>query len=978
MIHDLLRLFLIVTFCFLPSQATSEPTAEVKGARKKVANRPEQPPALPPTPVRWVKGKTTVLLISGGGSSHNFKKFFGNTDSATLEAAGFTTHYTEDRDQAIELLAMADVAIVSTNRKTIDTVAYRKAFMDRLDSGKGVIMLHPGTWYGYEGWPELNAEVVGGGSRSHDRIAPITVEVTIANHPIMQGVSAKFDIIDELYHMNAEGKPDGSAPINVLAQTSPSKKYGQPHPCVWTTAHHKARVAGIALGHDKRAHDHKDFQKILVNAARWIADGKGKKMSTIPSTINLDEQGWDPDTTFPQLSPEEAIKTIEVPNGYHLEVVASEPMVEEPASFAFGPDGAMYVCEWRTYMQDEHATGQKDLHSRVVKLVDTDGDGKMDKRTVFIDKVLLPRTVLPLEDRVLVNFTDSHSIWSYFDDNKDGVADRRELAYKGKANRGNIEHQATGMVWNLDNHIDGNYARFKYKDGKLTATPHSVGRISQWGLSRDDDGHLYCSWAGGGNPAHSFQLPAGYPIVLAPEHGEGYDIPYSSCKVWDQSSGGYNEQEQVILKEFSAACGQSVLRSPLYPEWHGNLVTPEPVGRFIRMSRIETAAGGLKVAHNQFPKSEFIRSTDAYFRPVWSDIGPDGCLYFSDMYRGIIQEKQLFPTDYDDPRTAWVNRYHRVRKWGMLEAYRNGRIYRLVPDNKEPGEVPDLTGKSGATLASLLGHPNGWWRDTAQKLIVTGDKRDAVPALKEIARDPININAHINALWTLDGLEALDNELIESALEDEHPRVRTSAIRLAEGDQAFDKQLLAMAAEENLDPKVAVQLYLSLDKSEKARSDLMSIHRDRPLFAAIEKQERVASAAKRLSRDAQRGLVLYDSLCNTCHGADGKGVIEGDKQLAPALTDSKWFKRGRTDIIARILLKGQFGPVDGVTYGEGIMIPLEHAYDDQQIADVINYIGENFHGWEKSQVKPSKIGNIRAAIKDRTTPWTDAELQKLK
>ena len=123
---------------------------------------------------------------------------------------------------------------------------------------------------------------------------------------------------------------------------------------------------------------------------------------TIILSANAEEkEGWNPDTTFPPLAPAEAIKTIEVPPGYRLQCIASEPMVEEPASFAFDGNGAMYVCEWRTYMQDEYATKQLEPVSRVVKLVDTDGDGVMDKRTVFIDNVILPRTVLPLHDRVL-------------------------------------------------------------------------------------------------------------------------------------------------------------------------------------------------------------------------------------------------------------------------------------------------------------------------------------------------------------------------------------------------------------------------------------------------------------------------------------------------------------------------------------------------------------------------------------------------
>ena len=199
------------------------------------------------------------------------------------------------------------------------------------------------------------------------------------------------------------------------------------------------------------------------------------------------EEGWNPDTTFPPLSPAEAIKTIEIPKGYRLECIASEPMVEGRASFAFDGNGALYVCEWRTYMQDEFATKQHDPVSRVVKLVDTNGDGIMDRRTVFIDNVVLPRTVLPLHGRVLVTLTGSNSVWAYFDDNKDGVSDRHE----GGPNGGNIEHQNSGMVWNLDNTICTNDFRFRYAGGKLIVGKHAVGRISQWGLARDDAGLLH-------------------------------------------------------------------------------------------------------------------------------------------------------------------------------------------------------------------------------------------------------------------------------------------------------------------------------------------------------------------------------------------------------------------------------------------------------------------------------------------------------
>jgi putative membrane-bound dehydrogenase-like protein len=229
-------------------------------------------PLVPAQPVQWEAGKTKVLVI-GGGSSHDFAKFFGGTDVATLKAAGFTVHYTEDRDQAAAELATADVAVISVNRKFFDTAAYRKALFDFAAAGKGIIMLHPGTWYGFAGWPELNAKIVGGGARGHDKIHPFDVKALRSEHPLMQNVPASFTVEDELYYVNAEGAPEGTAKIDVLAETSPSIKFQKPHPSVWITEHPKAKIVGIALGHDARTHDLKPYQTLLSNAVKW-ASGK--------------------------------------------------------------------------------------------------------------------------------------------------------------------------------------------------------------------------------------------------------------------------------------------------------------------------------------------------------------------------------------------------------------------------------------------------------------------------------------------------------------------------------------------------------------------------------------------------------------------------------------------------------------------------------------------------------------------------------
>jgi putative membrane-bound dehydrogenase-like protein len=226
---------------------------------------------LPETkPIVWAPGKANVLIV-GGGSSHDFGRFFGGTDGATLAAAGFSVNYTEDRDQAAAEIGKADVAVISVNRQFFDTPAWRKALFDFAAAGKGLVMLHPGTWYGFAQWPELNAAIVGGGSRGHDRIAKFSVNAVKPDHPVMKGVPASFEVEDELYYVNAEADkiPPGTASIEVLAETSPSVRFKQPHPSVWTTRHPNARIVGIALGHDERVHDHPAFRTLLANAVTW-------------------------------------------------------------------------------------------------------------------------------------------------------------------------------------------------------------------------------------------------------------------------------------------------------------------------------------------------------------------------------------------------------------------------------------------------------------------------------------------------------------------------------------------------------------------------------------------------------------------------------------------------------------------------------------------------------------------------------------
>ncbi|HMI04048.1 MAG TPA: hypothetical protein VK541_16290, partial [Pedobacter sp.] len=229
------------------------------------------------------------------------------------------------------------------------------------------------------------------------------------------------------------------------------------------------------------------------------------------SSLKRDAEGKIIVNTSPSpqyLSPQESLKAIHLQKGYHLELVASEPMIHEPVAIAWDGNGRMFVAEMNTYMQDAEGSDEMKPVCKVKRLEDTNGDGKMDKSVVFIDNLLLPRLILALDDRLLVSETNSNHIYSYRDTNGDGVADEKKMVYRNdEVSTNNLEHQKSGLIWNLDNKIYVTYqdVRYKYDNGMLKTEKLINGSGGQWGLANDNYGRLFYSAAGGETPALDFQ-----------------------------------------------------------------------------------------------------------------------------------------------------------------------------------------------------------------------------------------------------------------------------------------------------------------------------------------------------------------------------------------------------------------------------------------------------------------------------------------
>ncbi|ULQ53609.1 DUF7133 domain-containing protein [Flavihumibacter fluvii] len=705
----------------------------------------------------------------------------------------------------------------------------------------------------------------------------------------------------------------------------------------------------------------------------------------------------DPNPPSSYLSPEESMKTMQLPPGYHLELVASEPVIQEPVSIVWDPNGRLYVAEMRSYMQDIKGTGERLPVCRITRLEDTDGDGKMDKHSVYIDSLVLPRMMLALDDRLLVNETYTYNLYAYRDKNGDGIADEKIQVYENnKPDDANLEHQKSGLIWNIDNwiYVTSNPVRYQYNKGMLKVDTLSSPPGGQWGLTQDNYGRLFFSSAGGETPALNFQENPVYgQLDLDSQLAGDFNEVWPIIGTPDVQGGQERLRPDSTLNHFTASCGQAVYRGDKLPSaMYGDLFICEPVGRLIRRAKMYYK-DGVAILKNAYDKREFLSSSDMNFRPVNMATGPDGCLYIVDMYHGIIQESAWTqPDSYIHPQIK--------RKQLDLNINR-GRIYRVVYDGFKPGPQPQMLNASNEELVAILSHPNGWWRDNAQKLLVIHDDLSVVPALKKLAlgeqsiieklafwnKSPAAVS-RLHALWTLEGLSAIDEEILITALSDEDVEIRKAAIRICEPYLQQNNTTIFTALQKLKNDKeagVKIQLALSLRYSKNPEAialikELRAANPGYPLLTKVatrsleEGDESLAELrSSTMDMDGEdrdlvfQGSTNFKQLCATCHGMDGRGVAS---RLAPPLAGSARVN-GEKDLLINIVLHGLKGPVDQQKYPD--VMPAQKENTDEYIASVLSYVRNSF-GNKGKVVSIDDVKELREATKERQTSWTLSEL----
>ncbi|MEO1258164.1 MAG: c-type cytochrome [Bacteroidota bacterium] len=701
-------------------------------------------------------------------------------------------------------------------------------------------------------------------------------------------------------------------------------------------------------------------------------------------------------------------------DGFSIELVASEPLLDSPVAMQFDNDGRIWVVELPGYMRDIDGSDEEFPDGKIIILSDEDGDGQMDQRRIFLDSLIAPRTLLFAYNGLLYS-ENTNLWWTSLENDRPG---NRILVDSLYVIGGNIEHQPNGLLYNLDNWIYSakSNARYQLKNGKWikeATTPRG-----QWGLTADDEGRLF--YNDNSNPLAGDLI---IPNVLIENKYQEIKYGYRQQIAADRRvfpiqatavNRGYEEgvlDEDDKLTTFTSSCGPLIYRGHNFPdEYYGNAFVCGPEANLIKRYIIKK--NGLETTAEQaYEGKEFLVSTDETFRPVNLYNGLDGALYIVDLRKGIIQHR------------AYMTSYLRdkILKKGLEKTTGIGRIYRIV-SNKDTLSTPYFSAlNDNFDLMNLLSHQNGEIRIRAQQELINNGIGILSDALDHLAFDQVATPiGQDHALRTYEGTgrfhstkQTISGErykheksfnqaiLINSTIENDHKNklaiikkaltlnsaytdlIIATAIGKIENEES-DKIWLELATKyknqsvfcEALISGISDREELFFDKLQHLKNDSIYQMLNKTINNKKNKDIKTPKILTNTFLDNRTaGFQLYNTYCLSCHGYDGKG----NANLAPPLYPSEYVKGPKERLIA-LVLQGLKGPVkvNGKTYDMNLVMPgikNNPELTDKKIADIITFVKNSFTQ-KPEWLKAETVAEIRNKLEGNEEMFTEESLNK--
>ena len=667
-----------------------------------------------------------------------------------------------------------------------------------------------------------------------------------------------------------------------------------------------------------------------------------------------------------------------------IEIVASEPLVILPVSMIEDSYGRFWVVEMPGYMRDIDGQGEDIPDGRIVILSDENGDGKTDKRTIFLDSLENPRAICLAYNGLL--FTDGTQLkWT---STKGDAPSNTVVVDSFYVVGGNIEHQPNVLLYNIDNWIYSAKSNARYRFSKGKWQKEATTFRGQWGMSMDEDGRLVYNHNSApllGDVCLPNQILNNPYLNL--EHSTGQmltdDMRIFPIQATSVNRGYLPEVLDSVGKviNYTSACAPHIFYgSNLSSKFHKSAFVCAPEANLIANYTLDNNTLN---ANRQLGDKEFLVSKDESFRPVNLHTGFDGSLYVVDMRKGIIQH------------SAYMSSYLRdkITKKGLDKINGKGRIYRIRKEYA-PYASKLISNLSSKELMDMFGSNNLQHRIFAQKELIAQNDKSVIESLYRLALESSNPRSNIHALWTLEGMDALNDDMIKEVgrktyysdvlhhllmlsktvnkesehFEDLYKRafdvkskkidfILASIIGSHFEDLWFkisDRYPSDWEISESLVSSIGNRENYFLTKIKNSKKEVLEeIINQTIANKDVDDNQLPQLIQEPFDDDRTNGLKIFKTYCASCHGLDGKG----QKNVAPPLKSSTIIN-GAEDQIASIILNGYTS--ENSPYK--IMMPGyrdDKKLTDQDIYDIISYLKSTYTS-EWNSIKVEEIKAIRS------------------